>query len=172
MKPFERALRLSCVVGIAACAAACANPQPPSTEPKQAPDFTLTALDGSKLALSQQRGQVILLDFWATWCEPCYDAIPVFERLNNKYRGQGFQVLGVNVDGGAENVPEFVRRFKMTYKVLLDSDFDVMRAYKVRGIPNMFLLDKRGRIRKHWVGLDDDLERAVETEVQKLLQEA
>jgi len=114
---------------------------------------------------------VVLLDFWATWCEPCHDSIPVFERLHRRYFDRGFLVLGVNVDGSSDYVPEFVRRFQMTYPVLLDDELRVMRSYKVRGIPNMFLLDKKGRIRKHWVGIDEDLERTVESAVQSLLNE-
>ena len=139
--------------------------------PKLAPDFTLKTVDGKSLTLSDIRGKVVLIDFWATWCEPCHDSIPVFERFHKEYREEGFVVLGVNVDGDSEYVPNFVRRFRMTYPVLLDEGLAVMRSYRVRGLPNMFLLDKNGRVRKHWIGIDDALEGVMETQIQILLDE-
>src|ERR1700731_4347605 len=112
MTPYKRALWLSAALALGALAACESSPGSAATGPKQAPDFNLPTLTGSRLCLGSARGPGGLPAFWATWCEPCKDSIPVFERLNTKYKDKGLVVLGVNVDGSSDDVPAFVKQLK------------------------------------------------------------
>jgi thiol-disulfide isomerase/thioredoxin len=112
-----------------------------------APDFTLIELGGQKLRLADYRGKVVLLDFWATWCGPCRSEIPGFAQLQDKYRDQGFTVIGVSVDkDDPESVKEFYQKFKMNYPVAL-TDHKVEQLYGgVKSLPTTFLIGRDGRI--------------------------
>ena len=111
-----------------------------------APDFTLTELNGQKLSLADYKGKVVLLDFWATWCGPCRIEIPGFVQLQNKYRDQGFTVIGVSMDDGPEPVKEFYQEFRMNYPVAL-TDHKVDQLYGgVIGLPTTFVIGRDGRI--------------------------
>ena len=112
-----------------------------------APDFTLTELSGQKLRLADYKGKVVLLDFWATWCGPCRIEIPGFIELQNKYRDQGFTVIGISMDeGGPEVVKEFYQEYKMNYPVALGTQ-TVSELYGgVYGLPTTFVIGRDGRI--------------------------
>ncbi len=111
-----------------------------------APDFTLTELNGQKLSLADYKGKVVLLDFWATWCGPCRIEIPGFVQLQNKYRDQGFTVIGISMDDGPEPVKEFYQEFRMNYPVAL-TDHKVDQLYGgVIGLPTTFVIGRDGRI--------------------------
>ena len=120
-----------------------------------APDFTLPQLSGAPLQLSDYRGKVVLLDFWATWCEPCRQEIPYFVDLQNKYGTQGFQIIGVSMDDGAEPVWEFYRQFKMNYPVVMGNAKTGELYGGVFGLPIAFLLDRDGRVRVRHIGATD-----------------
>jgi thiol-disulfide isomerase/thioredoxin len=92
--------------------------QAPATRGNPAPDFSLPQLDGKPLKLSTYRGKVVLLDFWATWCDPCREEIPHFVQLQNQYASQGLQVIGVSMDDSPDPVRPFYRQFKMNYPVV------------------------------------------------------
>jgi thiol-disulfide isomerase/thioredoxin len=112
-----------------------------------APDFTLPELNGQKLSLSDYKGKVVLLDFWATWCGPCRMEIPGFVQLQNKYRDQGFTVIGVSLDADDEPVKEFYSEFKMNYPVAMNGDKKVDLLYGgIIGLPTAYLIGRDGRI--------------------------
>ena len=95
-----------------------------SAEHPFAPEFALPDMSGQQLRLSNYRGKVVLLDFWATWCEPCREEIPHFVDLQNKLSDQGFQIIGVSMDDGPEPVRDFYRQFKMNYPVVMGNGRD------------------------------------------------
>jgi len=132
-----------------------------------APDFSLKALDGSPLKLADYRGQVVLLDFWATWCVPCKAEIPHFIEFQDKYRAQGFQVVGISMDDDANAVRKFYQDFKMNYPVVVGTP-ELADAYGgVLGLPVTFLIARDGRVAAKYVGEADMA--AVEQQITGLL---
>lgn len=118
-----------------------------------APGFTLKDINGRNVSLSDFKGKVIILDFWATWCPPCREEIPDFIALQNEYGKKGLQILGISVDReGLKAVKPFYENMKMNYPVLL-TDGKIEAAYGgIRGIPTTFIIDKNGKIVKKYVG--------------------
>jgi cytochrome c biogenesis protein CcmG, thiol:disulfide interchange protein DsbE len=133
-----------------------------------APDFSLQDLEGRQLDLANYRGKVVLLNFWATWCAPCRSEIPHFVELQDTYREQGLQLIGISMDDGPKPVQEFYRAFKMNYPVAVGTE-QVAEAYGgVLGLPITFLIGRDGQIAAKFTGA---VELAVvEQEAKKLLQ--
>ena len=130
--------------------------------------FSLQDLDGKPLALANYRGQVVLLNFWATWCTPCRGEIPQFIDYQNKYGPQGLQLLGISMDDDPTPVHAFYQQFKMNYPVALGTD-KVAAAYGgILGLPITFLIGRDGRIAAKYVG--ETQMPVVEAEVKALLQ--
>ena len=139
----------------------------------QAPDFTLADLRGEPVRLSDLRGRVVLLNFWATWCMPCRDEMPSMQRLWQTYRDRGLTVLAVSTDtGGKKRVANFARRLELSFPILLDSDGQVSDRYQVSGVPASFLIDRQGRIVAHVLGSEDWASEAAFQQVERLLAEA
>lgn len=144
------------------------NAAPAGVVHSVAPGFVLADLDGQPLDLSNYRGKVVLLDFWATWCAPCRTEIPHFVDLQNRYRDQGLQVIGISMDDGPKPVRNFYREFKMNYPVALGTE-KVAESYGgVLGLPINFLIGRDGRVATKYVG--EVQMPVVEQEVQTLLQ--
>lgn len=125
----------------------------------KAADFTLTDLEGKPVKLSDYKGKVVILDFWATWCPPCVKEIPHFNDLAKAYKDKGLVVLGISVDqGGAAAVKKFKTKSAIDYRVALADDKTqaTYQKYLPRdeqgGIPFTFVIDKNGVIRQHYVG--------------------
>lgn len=112
---------------------------------QQAPDFTLPLLDGSTISLSDLRGQVVLLNFWATWCEPCRIEMPEFETAYNTT--EGFTILAVNMMEGSEPITDYVDELGLTFRVVLDRDGSVTNLYRVVAYPTTYIIDSEGIIR-------------------------
>ena len=113
----------------------------------QAPDFTLKSLQGSNLRLEEYRGQVVLINFWASWCGPCRQEMPLLDRLHHRYQDTGFAVLGVNVEGEAGPAQEIVDKTNVTFPVLIDTNQKVSEMYNLEAMPSTVVVDRDGVVR-------------------------
>jgi len=131
----------------------------------QAAEFELADVAGTKVHLSDFKGKVVILDFWATWCGPCRVEIPEFVKLQDKYRDKGLAIVGLSLDAeGASVVRPFAKEHDINYTMLLATD-DTARLYGgIVGIPTTFILDRQGRIVKKFVGVvpPETLEQAIQ----------
>lgn len=144
---------------------------PPGPSAKSAPSFTLQDLNGKQVSLSDFKGKVVILDFWATWCPPCVKEIPHFIALYEQYKDQGFAIVGISVDrGGISVVKSFARKYRVNYPILM-TDGRVDKAYGgIPSIPTTFVIDKAGNIRQKYVGYRD--KAIFEADIKALLEEA
>ncbi len=114
---------------------------------EEAPALTLKSLEGSNLRLEEYRGQVVLINFWASWCGPCRQEMPVLDRLHHRYEDTGFAVLGVNVEGDPESARETVDKTQVTFPILLDDGQKVSELYSLEAMPSTVVIDRDGVIR-------------------------
>lgn len=119
---------------------------------KPASDFALKMLDGGRVKLSDYRGKVVVLDFWATWCPPCRKELPNLQRLYEQNRGKGIVVLAIN-DESTRKVKDFLQKHSYSFPVLMDQSGSVHRLYAANTIPNVVVVDRNGTIVAHLVGL-------------------
>ena len=131
--------------------------------------FTLKDMNGADVRLADLKGKVVLLNFWATWCGPCRLEIPWFVELQEKYRDQGFRIVGISVDDPPEALPPFAKQFKINYPIVVGLDReDVQKAYgPIFGVPITFIIDRNGRICKKHVGPAS--KQQFESEIKSLL---
>jgi len=143
----------------------------PTAQRHDAPDFALKDADGKVVHLSDYKGKVVLLDFWATWCGPCRIEIPWFTEMQRKNKDRGFEVLGVSMDDeGWEVVKPFLGEVGVNYRVLMGNDMTAQAYGGVDALPTTFLIDKQGKIAAVHVGLAN--KKDFEDGVAKLLQDA
>lgn len=137
----------------------------------QAPDFTLTDADGNSLTLSDLRGRVVLLNFWATWCAPCKIEIPWFMEFERKHSDRGLTVLGVSLDeGGWDDVRPYIERVNPGYQILMGTEEVAMLYGGVDALPTTFLIDRDGRIGSVHIGLTIS-KNGYESEINALLND-
>ena len=157
MKKLALVILLTAVALLPACskeksAKSAADSVSKAAEGSAAPDFTVKDLDGKDVALSSLKGSVVLVNFWATWCPPCKEEIPSMIKLNQAMAGKAFRMLAISIDeGGKEAVDGFFKgnRDLPTY---LDTEAKVSQLYGTTGVPETFIVDKKGKIRKKIVG--------------------
>jgi len=141
----------------------------PDSERKPAPDFALKDADGKLVHLTDYKGKVVLLDFWATWCGPCKIEIPWFMEMQRKNKDKGFEVLGIAMDDeGWESVKPFVSDLKVNYRILIGNDSTAELYGGVEALPTTFLIDREGKIAAVHVGLTS--KKDFEDGVEQLLQ--
>jgi len=133
-------------------------------------DFTLKGLDGIERTLSMQKGSVVVVDFWATWCPPCKVEIPYLKDIYDIYKDQGVIVWGVGLDNDEKKLSKFAEDFSINYPVLLGNR-TVAQQYDVQGIPTTYLFDKNNRIAFKHVGFAAGMEKDFEKEIKQLLNE-
>ena len=149
------------------------SPPQSSNSPAQASggaaasDFTLFSPDGQEISLSDYEGQVILVNWWATWCPPCKAEMPAINAFYETHKADGFVVLAVNSQEGASTVKNFIQNNGFTFPVLLDSQGQVMERYHVRALPTSFIIDRHGVIQHIQTG--EISPRQLETIVEPLL---
>jgi cytochrome c biogenesis protein CcmG/thiol:disulfide interchange protein DsbE len=165
---FYRSIAFILLIFVAVCAVSCGQQILSTFQEGMAPDFTLKDMDGRTFRFADTRGNVVILDFWATWCPPCRMEIPHFEALYRQYGAKGLVIVGVALDrGGAANVKSFVEENGVTYTVVI-SDQRVISAYGgIRSIPTTFIIDREGRIVEKVVGYRD--KEFFESRIKELL---
>ncbi len=141
---------------------------PAAAAGEMAPDFTLPTAQG-ELSLSALRGQVIYLDFWASWCTPCRKSFPWLNAMQTKYAERGFTVLSVNVDAEAALAARFLAELPAQFPVAYDPAGEVAARYRVMGMPSAYLIDRDGRIHSSHIGFRDDGKAGYEEAIRALL---
>jgi cytochrome c biogenesis protein CcmG/thiol:disulfide interchange protein DsbE len=136
--------------------AACSGPGSTAArgiaEGNLARDFTLQTIDGHSVSLSDYEGNVVLVNFWATWCPPCQAEIPALQQAYETHKDEGFVVLGINDDESEAAVRPFVQGMGMTYPILLDGNGRLLQEYRAQGLPMSIFLDRKGTIKVRHIG--------------------
>jgi peroxiredoxin len=143
----------------------------PGLPGKEAPDFVLKALDGRNVRLSEYRGQVVLVNFWARWERDSRLEIPALDRINITYNRAGLVVLGVSVDEDSRRAHEFAEEMKVTYPMLFDTSADIGRDYLLQKLPMTILVDREGVVRYSNVGYKRGDDLAYVDKIRELLRE-
>jgi thiol-disulfide isomerase/thioredoxin len=138
---------------------------------RAAPDFTLTTLDGKTVRLSDYRGEVVLLDFWATWCPPCRAGIPHNMKLQEKYGPKGFTVLGLSLDKNVDDMAQFLDREPANFPMMLLDDATRQAYGGIPTIPYAVLVDRTGRIRQKKLGFSQEIAESMEKYIVQLINE-
>jgi thiol-disulfide isomerase/thioredoxin len=140
-------------------------------ESGSAPNFTLKSLENQEMTLTSLKGKVVLLDFWATWCAPCREAIPHLVELYKNYKDKGLVVIGMNVDRGeGDVVRRFVKSMEIPYPILLAPE-EIVRNYGVNALPTTVLVDKEGKIREKIVGFNSNIAKKMVESVGEVTSE-
>ncbi len=136
-----------------------------------APAFRVVTTSGQQVTLDNYRGHVLVVDFFATWCQPCRQSIPHLVEMNRKYGKQGLQVLGLSADEDGERpVKAFANEYRINYPLALAGD-TTTADFGIRSVPVMFILDKKGTIVEVYRGFTDDVGRSMEQLIKRLLAE-
>ena len=143
----------------------------PEKERKPAPELILKDANGATVHLSDYRGKVVLLDFWATWCNPCQVELPWFMEFEQSLKSKGFAVLGVSMDeDGWDVVKPYIQKRRMNYRILLGDDHTAQLYGGLDALPTTFLLDRHGRVAAEHIGLSSDKDGFL-NEITELLGE-
>ncbi len=136
-----------------------------------APDFTLKTVAGPNLRLAEQRGQVVMVNFWASWCAPCKQEMPHLNALYDKYRNTGFVLLGVNVDDDPAKAVAEAAKLGIRFPVLLDSAKAVSKAYALNAMPTTVVIDRDGQVRHVHQGYRNGVEQVYDQQIRALVKE-
>ncbi len=135
-----------------------------------APAIKVVSTSGQPITLANYQGRVLILDFFASWCGPCREAVPHLIDLNRRYGKQGLQVLGLSADEDGGALKEFAAEKKITYPVAMANEH-LLNDYAIRSIPTLFVINKKGIVVERFMGFSDDTARSVEALIRKLLAE-
>ena len=160
------------MLSLAAGIAAASDTELRTWQGKETPALALNDLNGRRVDLRDLRGRVVLVNFWATWCEPCRDEMPSIQRLRDKLKGRPFEVLLVNFGEGAAKIGPFLAKLGVSLPVLLDPEKDAAAAWKAGGLPMTFLVDAQGKVRYSALGDADWNAGEFARAVEKLVAEA
>ena len=149
-----------------------ATPLPAANAPQSAaPDFTLKSTNGENLKLSEMRGQVVLINFWASWCGPCRKEMPLLDQLYQQYKPLGFTVLGVNVEEDPSQANTLLSKVPVSFPVVFDGTNTVSKLYNVIAMPTTVIVDRNGNMRYLHKGYLPGYEDAYQQQVRALLTE-
>jgi peroxiredoxin len=138
---------------------------------RPAPDFALKSSTGENLRLSEYRGDVVMINFWATWCGPCRQEMPLLDELYNRYERVGFNLLGVNIDDDSSRAMDMISELGVSFPVLFDARKEVSKLYDVDAMPVTVLVDREGNVRHVHQGYKPGYEEKYLDQVRSLLRE-
>lgn len=136
-----------------------------------APDFTLPGKTGEAVALAKLKGQVVMLNFWASWCGPCRTEMPLLDQIYKKYSAAGFTLLGVNVDTDSKDAEKFLSQVPVSFPVLFDRENKVSQLYEVSAMPSTVFIDRKGNVRGLHRGYKAGDESEYMNQIRALLRE-
>lgn len=136
-----------------------------------APDFTLKSNSGENLKLSEFRGDVVLINFWASWCGPCRQEMPLLDDLYQRYNPIGFTILGVNVEENPDQAMQLLKEVPVSFPVLFDTQNSVSRLYNLVGMPSTMIVDRDGNIRYQHFSYLPGYEKKYEEQIKELIRE-
>ena len=138
---------------------------------QEAPDFVLKSASGTNMRLSEYRGNVVMINFWATWCGPCRQEMPLLDDLYSRYERVGFSLLGVNIDDDSSRAMQMAEELGVSFPVLFDERKEVSKLYQVEAMPVTVLVDREGKVRHVHLGYKPGYEEKYLTEIRSLLRE-
>jgi thiol-disulfide isomerase/thioredoxin len=141
MNTTTKALRVLLIGALLATPALAVAPAGP------APRFQLASMAGKPVSLEQYKGQVVMLNFWASWCGPCREEMPILEKLHAKYKPMGFTMIGVNVEPDSAEAAKWLKATPVTFPILFDTKSDVSKLYSVASMPSTVIIDRKGNLR-------------------------
>jgi peroxiredoxin len=173
MNSFARiAVRATAVAAAAAAVAATlALPASALTQSGPAPQFQLAARGGKTINLAQYKGQVVMINFWATWCGPCRQEMPLLETIYKKYKPMGFTLLGVNVEPDSKPAEDWLKATPVSFPILFDTKSEVSKMYEVSGMPSTIIVDRKGNVRVIHHGYKPGDENEYQDNIRKLVRE-
>ena len=136
-----------------------------------APDFALPNASGELTRLGDQRGKVVYLDFWASWCAPCLRSFPWMNEMQRRYGSQGLRIVAVNLDQQRSDAEKFLQKMAPQFPVVFDASGTTPRAYQVKVMPSSFLIDRNGRLASAHTGFRDASREILESEIKRLVEQ-
>ena len=137
----------------------------------KAPNFTLKSRSGKNIKLSELRGEVVMLNFWASWCGPCRQEMPLLEKIHKKYKRLGFTLLGVNVEENSAAAKNYLKDVKVTFPILFDTTNKTSKLYDVSAMPTTVIIDRNGNKRFLHKGYKPGYENDYKKQIKNLLRE-
>jgi len=138
---------------------------------QKAPDFTLKNTQGENLSLAEQRGKIIVINFWASWCAPCRKEMPVLQKFHEKYNDLGVSVWGVNVEQENQAGRNFLKGLDLTFPIFFDQSNTISATYQVKAMPSTVIVDRDGLVRYVFRGYKEGYERKYAKAIKKLIRE-
>jgi len=163
-----RTLALSALFGLGLAQASSVDPL---RQGAAAPAFELPSNAGKSVNLGDYKGQVVLLNFWASWCGPCRKEMPILEQLHKQYRSRGFTMVGVNVEPDSSDALGFLKATPVSFPILFDKESKVSKLYAVQGMPNTVILDRKGNVRYVHRGYKPGEENEYLDQIRALIRE-
>ncbi len=134
-----------------------------------APNLTLKTLDNADLKISDLKGEVVYVDFWATWCPPCRQSFPWMEEMHQRYSDLGFKVVAISLDNKRDVIDQFLKTMKTSFVIAHDPAGDSANAFKVKGMPSSYLIDRKGNIHMSHMGFNDRDKEKLESQIKDLI---
>lgn len=136
-----------------------------------APDFTLKNTQGENINLAEQRGQIIVINFWASWCGPCRKEMPILQTLHNKYKSLGATVWGVNVEQENQAGKDFLADLTLDFPIFFDDSNTITAKYQIEAMPTTVIIDRNGKVRHLFRGYKDGYEKKYVKAIKQLIRE-